>query len=216
MIISASIISANFAKLEKDLQEAISGGIDWLHIDVMDGAFVPNITIGPMILPVCRRITNIPLDVHLMIKNPENHIHSFAKEGANRITVHVENNPNIMRTIHEIRELGVAPGVVLNPGTPVESVEYLLPFVDHVLIMTVNPGFSGQKFIPEMVEKIKIIKDKITSKKLNVLIQVDGGINSETIVSVAEAGADVIVSATAIFGFPAGIKAGINALRTAY
>lgn len=215
MILSASIISANFADLEKDLKEAVAAGVDWLHIDVMDGVFVPNITIGPMILPTCRRITDIPLDVHLMITQPENHIHTFAKAGANRLTVHVENNPNIMRTIQEIRELRVAPGVVLNPGTPVESIEYLLPFVDHVLVMTVNPGYSGQAFIPEMVEKIKIIKERIIARNLNVLIEVDGGINSETIKSVMDAGADIIVSATAIFGYPGGIKAGINELRSA-
>jgi len=211
--ISASIISANFCNLEKDFKEAKDAGIDWLHIDVMDGVFVSNITIGPMILPYCKKSTNLPLDVHLMIAHPENHIHNFVKAGANHISVHVENNPNILRTVQEIRELGVSPGIVLNPGTPLDVLEFLLPFVDMVLIMTVNPGFSGQKFIPEIVQKIKRTKNLITKNNYNTLIEVDGGINKDTIKTVVDAGADVIVAATAIFGHPLGITAGVNELR---
>jgi len=211
--ISASIISANFSNLEKDFKEAKVAGIDWLHIDVMDGVFVPNITIGPMILPYCKESTNLPLDVHLMIAHPEAHIRNFAKAGANHISIHVENNPNVLRTIQEIRELGVSPGIVLNPGTPLDMLEFLLPFVDMVLLMTVNPGFSGQDFIPEIVQKIKRTKKIITKNKYNTLIEVDGGINKDTIKTVVDAGADVVVAATAIFRHPLGITAGVNELR---
>ncbi len=213
MILSSSIISANFLNLKQDLQQVYSAGVDWLHIDVMDGAFVPNITVGPLILPFCKKATGMPLDVHLMINHPENHIETFAQAGANRLSIHVENNPNIARTLQEIRAMNVAPGVVLNPGTSPHSLDSLLPFVDHVLVMTVNPGFSGQKFMPEMLEKIRAVRNKIEEKNLNVMIEVDGGINKETVSSVVSAGADIIVAATAIFGYPQGIKAGVDALR---
>lgn len=215
MIISASIISANFSHLAQDLLEAKHAGVDWLHIDVMDGAFVPNITIGPLILPYCKEQTGLPLDVHLMINHPENHIEAFSKAGANRVTIHVENNPGIVRTLQHIRELGIVAGVVLNPGTPANSVESLLPFVDQILIMTVNPGFSGQKFMPEMLPKIMKIKRMIEEHGQKILLQVDGGINNETVKSVIDAGADCIVAATAIFGYPHGIKSGVYALRNA-
>ena len=212
MKISASIISANFSNLDRDLIEAKDAGVDWLHIDVMDGVFVPNITIGPLILPYCKKSTNLPLDVHLMITRPETHIHNFAKAGADHISVHVENNPNILRTVQEIRELGVSPGIVINPGTPLEMAEYLLPFVDMVLIMTVNPGFSGQEFIPEIVKKISKTRDLISKNNYNIMIEVDGGINKNTLKTVIDAGADVIVAATAIFRHPLGITAGVNEL----
>lgn len=213
MIISASIISANYLNLEKELQHVETAGVDWLHIDVMDGQFVPNITIGPMFLPFCKKATKMPLDVHLMISQPERHIENFIEAGANYISIHVENNPNVMRTVQEIKELGCKAGIVLNPATPPEAITYLLPFVDLVLVMTVNPGFSGQEFIPEMVEKIKTIRKYIDSTNANVLLQVDGGVNKDTIKSVVDAGADVIVAATAIFRYPDGIQAGVNALR---
>jgi ribulose-phosphate 3-epimerase len=213
LIISSSIINANFLNLEKDLNEIKHANVDWLHIDVMDGGFVPNITLGPFILPFLKKQTNLPLDVHLMINNPEKHIRSFADAGANRISIHVENNPNVLRTIQEIREIGVSPGIVLNPGTSPTSIDFILPFVDLVLIMTVNPGFSGQKFLPEMTGKIRFVKNLITKSNRNVLIEVDGGINSETVKQVTDAGADVVVAATAIFGHPNGISAGVNELR---
>jgi ribulose-phosphate 3-epimerase len=213
MIISASIISANYLNLEKELQHVEAAGVDWLHIDVMDGQFVPNITIGPMFLPFCKKATKMPLDVHLMISQPERHIKNFIEAGANYISIHVENNPNVMRTVQEIKELGCKAGIVLNPATPPEAITYLLPFVDLVLVMTVNPGFSGQEFIPEMIEKIKTIRKYIDSTNANVLLQVDGGVNKDTIKSVVDAGADVIVAATAIFRYPDGIQAGVNALR---
>ncbi len=213
MIISASIISLDFLSLENQLSLSKSAGIDWLHIDVMDGQFVPNITLGPMFLPFCKKVVDMPLDVHLMINKPENHIESFAYAGANYISIHVENNPNILRTLQKIKELGCKAGIVLNPGTSAESINELLPFVDLILVMTVNPGFSGQKFIPEMISKIKRIRKMIDESKFNVLLQVDGGINKETIASVVNAGADVIVAATAIYKHTDGIKAGVDALR---
>jgi len=213
LIISSSIINANFLNLEKDLNAIKNANVDWLHVDVMDGGFVPNITLGPFILPFLKKQTDLPLDVHLMINNPEKHIRSFAVAGANRISIHVENNPNVLRTIQEIREIGVSPGIVLNPGTSPLLIDFILPFVDLVLIMTVNPGFSGQEFIPEMTDKIRFVKKLITKSNYNILIQVDGGINSETVKQVADAGADVIVAATAIFGHPNGIYAGVNELR---
>lgn len=213
MIISASIISANYLNLEKELQHVEAAGVDWLHIDVMDGQFVPNITIGPMFLPFCKKATKMPLDVHLMISQPERHIKNFIEAGANYISIHVENNPNVMRTVQEIKELGCKAGIVLNPATPPEAITYLLPFVDLVLVMTVNPGYSGQEFIPEMIEKIKTIRKNIDSTNINVLLQVDGGVNKDTVKSVVDAGADVIVAATAIFKYPDGIQAGVNALR---
>ena len=213
MIISSSIISLDFLSFEEELKDAEQAGIDWLHLDVMDGQFVPNITIGPMFLPFCKKATNLPLDVHLMIHQPERHIEAFAKAGADYISIHVENNPNVLRTIQQIKEFGCKAGIVLNPATPVESIIELLPFIDLVLVMSVNPGFSGQKFLPEMLPKVKNIRKLIDQSSCKILLQVDGGINEDTIKSVIEAGADVIVAATAIFKHPKGIKAGVNALR---
>lgn len=213
MLISASIISLNYLDFEKELIETQEAGVDWLHIDVMDGKFVPNITIGPMFLPFCRKATDLPLDVHLMIEKPENHIKNFIDAGANFVSIHLENNPNVMRTIQQIKEMGCNAGLVLNPGTPAESITSVLPFLDMVLVMTVNPGFSGQKFIPQMLEKIKTIRRLIDNSNSQTLLQVDGGINQETVKPVIDAGADVIVAATAIYKFPGGIRAGVNALR---
>lgn len=213
MIISSSIISLDFLSFEEELKIAERAGVDWLHIDVMDGQFVPNITIGPMFLPFCKKATSLPLDVHLMINQPERHIEAFAKAGADYISIHIENNPNVLRTIQLIKELGCKAGIVLNPGSPPESINEVLPFVDLVLAMTVNPGFSGQKFLPEMLPKIKKIRKLIDLSTQKTLLQVDGGINKDTIKSVIEAGADVIVAATAIYDYPQGIKAGVDALR---
>lgn len=213
MIISASIISLNYLEFKKELMQVEEAGVDWLHIDVMDGNFVPNITIGPMFLPFCRKVSRLPLDVHLMIANPERHIKRFVDAGADLISIHIENNPNVLRTIQEIKELGCKAGIVLNPGTPPELITYLLPFVDLVLVMSVNPGFSGQNFIPEMINKIKFVRNIIDSSNLDVLLQVDGGVNKDTVNQVINAGADVIVAATAIFKHPEGIKAGVNSLR---
>ncbi|MDX9849100.1 MAG: ribulose-phosphate 3-epimerase [Anaerolineaceae bacterium] len=213
MIISSSIISLNFLLFEQELKLSEQAGIDWLHIDVMDGQFVPNITIGPMFLPFCKKATNLPLDVHLMINHPENHIEAFAKAGADSLSIHIENNPHVLRTVQNIKELGCKAGIVLNPGTPAEAITELLPFVDMVLVMSVNPGFSGQNFLPEMLPKIRKIRKYLDLSKHKILLQVDGGINKDTVSSVIEAGADVIVAATAIYKYPEGIKAGVDALR---
>ncbi|MAT44428.1 MAG: ribulose-phosphate 3-epimerase [Anaerolineaceae bacterium] len=214
MILSASIISSDFTNFGDQIIETEKAGVDWLHIDVMDGKFVPNITIGPFMLDHCRKVSNLPLDVHLMIVEPEKHIHAFAEHGANRIGIHTENNPNALRTIQQIRELGVKPTIVLNPGTNLTAIEYFLPFVDMILVMTVNPGYSGQLFMPEMLPKISILKKMIKERNLNTLIQVDGGINHTNINLVKKAGADVIVAATAIYKHSDGIMAGVNALRS--
>jgi ribulose-phosphate 3-epimerase len=213
MIISSSIISLDFLSFEEELKKTERAGVDWLPIDVMDGQFVPNITIGSMFLPFCKKATNLPLDVHLMINQPERHIEAFAKAGADYISIHIENNPNVLRTIQQIKELGCKAGIVLNPGSSAESIEEVLPVVDLVLVMSVNPGFSGQKFLPEMLPKIKKIRKLIDLSAQKILLQVDGGINKDTIKSVIEAGADVIVAATAIYDYPQGIKAGVDALR---
>ncbi len=214
-LLSASILSADFANLAEQLRQAESGGADWIHIDVMDGHFVPNITMGPFIVETCRRITALPLDVHLMIEKPEDHIEAFANAGADRISIHIEGNPNIHRTLQSIRGLGVSAGIVLNPGSPAILVEQVLPLVDMVLVMTVNPGFSGQAHLPEMAQKITALRHMLDQRSPNAIIQVDGGITADTIASMAEAGAECFVAATAIFKHPAGIGAGIHALRSA-
>ena len=153
IIVSASILSANWANFADQIREAENAGVDWIHVDVMDGSFVPNISMGPFILNTCRQISDLPLDVHLMVEKPERHIEAFAKAGANRLGIHIEATPNVHRTLQEIRSLGCSPTIVLNPGTPAWSISSVIDIVDMVLVMTVNPGFSGQKFIPENDEQ---------------------------------------------------------------
>lgn len=213
LILSPSILSADFAHLENQIRAVEDAGADWVHIDVMDGVFVPNITMGPFIVSTCQRITRLPLDVHLMIHQPERHIQAFAEAGASLISIHIEGNPNIHRTLQQIRDLGCRPAVAINPGTPASSIEAVLDMVDMVLIMTVNPGFSGQVFLPTAASKITHVRDLIQSKNLKTLIQVDGGISTETLPIVYKNGARVIVAATSVFKYPAGIHAGIQALR---
>ncbi len=215
IILSSSILSADFAHLEDQINQAEISGVDWIHIDVMDGHFVPNLTMGPFIVETCRRITQLPLDVHLMVENPESLVEAFVKAGATNLTIHIENNPNVLRTLQYIRELGVQPAIAINPGTPITAIESILPHVDMVLVMTVNPGFSGQKFIPQTVDKIIALKDISDSKKYSFRIEVDGGITTENIHFCASAGANTFVAATAIFKHPQGISAGIQALRSA-
>ncbi len=212
-IISASMLASDFSQSGNEAKAVAAAGSDWLHIDVMDGVFVPNITIGVPFVQAMKKSVSIPLDVHLMIVQPEKHIHAFAKTGADILTIHCENNPNIHYTLMEIRKLGVRPAVAINPGTPAILVEPILPFIDMVLVMTVNPGFGGQKFIPETLSKIRQIRQWSDERNLNLNIQVDGGINGETAGLCAEAGANVLVAGTAIFGYPEGYAAGIQALR---
>ena len=180
IIVSASILASDFMRMGEEVQAVAASGTDWIHVDVMDGVFVPNLTLGFPFIEGIRKITTLPLDVHLMIIQPEKHIERFIEAGADILTVHCENNPNIHSTLLNIRKMGASPAIALNPGTPAEMVEPLLPFLDMVLVMTVNPGFGGQEFIPEMLEKMRKIRKWIDEKQLNVRIQVDGGINHET------------------------------------
>jgi ribulose-phosphate 3-epimerase len=211
--ISASILSADFTHLGDQIKSAEDAGVDWLHVDVMDGHFVPNITMGPFIVETCKRVTSLPLDIHLMIDHPEKYINSFAVAGADWISIHYENNQNRYRTIQEIKNLGCRSGIVINPGTPVHCLTELIESVDLVLIMSVNPGFSGQVFIPATSRKIQQTKNLLLSSNSPALIQVDGGITPQTIHFCLDAGADVIVAATSIFKHPRGIALGVESLR---
>jgi ribulose-phosphate 3-epimerase len=213
IILSSSILSANFAKLAEQIHEAEKAGCDWIHIDVMDGHFVPNITMGPFIVETCRQITNLPLDVHLMVKTPEKFIKDFADAGASNLTIHIEGNPNIHRTLQEIRTLNCKVGIALNPGTPTQAISSILHMVDIVLVMSVNPGYSGQKYLPETKERVEQVSRMIKEIGSMATIQVDGGITSDNLNQVYQAGARVIVAATSIYKFPQGIEAGVNALR---
>jgi ribulose-phosphate 3-epimerase len=197
--IAPSILAANFSKLAEEVKEVEQAGAKLIHIDVMDGHFVPNITMGPIVVEALRPVTKLPLDVHLMISNPDNFIESFAKAGADYITVHVEACPHLHRTIQLIRSFGVKPGVVLNPHTPIEAIQHVLEDIDLVLFMTVNPGFGGQKFIHSVVPKIKQLADMIKEKDLAIEIEIDGGINAETIIPCAQAGATIFVAGSAIY-----------------
>jgi ribulose-phosphate 3-epimerase len=199
-LIAPSILSADFSKLGNEIRSVEEAGADWIHIDVMDGHFVPNITMGPMIVKAAKRVTSLPLDVHLMIENPDKYIPDFANAGAHLISVQVETCAHLNRTIQMITEYDVQPGVVLNPSTPLSSIEWVLDDVDFVLIMSVNPGFGGQAFIPNSLEKIRLLKGMIQDRGLSTLIQVDGGVNEKTIADIAQAGADVFVAGSAIFG----------------
>ncbi len=200
--IAPSILAANFAKLGEEVLEVEAAGAELIHIDVMDGHFVPNITMGPIVVEALRPLTKLPLDVHLMIENPDQYIEAFAKAGADYITVHVEACPHLHRTIQLIRSFGVKPGVVLNPHTPVSSIQHVLEDVDMVLFMTVNPGFGGQKFIHSVIPKVKELSDIIREKNLSIEIEIDGGINEETIIPCAEAGATIFVAGSAVYNAP--------------
>jgi ribulose-phosphate 3-epimerase len=215
-LLSTSILSADFAALEDQLRQVEKAGGDWIHIDVMDGHFVPNITMGPFIVETCHRITRLPLDVHLMINDSERYVVPFIQAGASNVTIHIEENPNVARTLQEIRRLGAHPGVALNPGTPASAIEAILPFVDMILVMTVNPGFSGQKFIPESLSKISTVRHMIERSSLPIRLEVDGGIGRDLAMQCIAAGADTFVAATAIFKHPGGIAAGISEFKQAF
>ncbi len=213
--IAPSILAADFASLGTAVRAAETGGADYIHVDVMDGHFVPNITIGPPVVAALRKVTRLPLDVHLMIEAPERYLADFARAGAGILTVHVETCPHLHRTVQQIRELGVRPGVTLNPATSLETLREILPYVSQVLVMTVNPGFGGQRYIPTMTAKISRLAAMIRDTGREIDIEVDGGIDRTTIAEVAAAGANVFVAGTAIFGHPDGVKEGIAALRAA-
>ncbi|MBU3949257.1 MAG: ribulose-phosphate 3-epimerase [Proteobacteria bacterium] len=199
-LIAPSILSADFSILGEEIKSIEKAGADWIHVDVMDGHFVPNITMGALVVKAVRPITTLPVDVHLMIENADNFIPDFAKAGASLISVQVEACTHLNRTVQLIREHGVKSGVALNPSTPLSAIEWVLEYVDFVLVMTVNPGFGGQAFINNSITKIKTLAKIIKEKGLTTLIQVDGGINKETIGEVSAAGADIFVAGSAIFG----------------
>jgi ribulose-phosphate 3-epimerase len=197
--ISPSILSADFSRLGEDVQAVDRAGADYIHIDVMDGHFVPNITIGPLVVDALRKVTDKPLDVHLMIENPDLYIPDFAKAGADIITVHQEAVPHLHRTVQLIKSLGKKAGVSLNPATPVETLDVVLDELDLVLIMSVNPGFGGQSFIPSALDKIRALRQRITERGLVTELEVDGGVKIDNIREVVAAGADVLVAGSAVF-----------------
>jgi len=210
--IAPSILSADFSNLAADVNRVEKAGADYLHIDVMDGHFVPNITLGPVLVKSLRKHSSLPFDVHLMIENPDLYIDDFADAGADIITVHTETCPHLHRTLAHIKERELKTGIAVNPATPPAMLEWVLPMVDLVLIMTVNPGFGGQSFIEEMIPKISKIRNMIDSAGFDVELQVDGGINAETAAAVARAGATVLVAGSAIFN-TADPAAAVNNIR---
>ena len=211
--IAPSILSADFTRLREEMVACESAGADWLHIDVMDGHFVPNITMGPFIVEACRRVTELPLDVHLMIEKPERHLAAFARAGATRLNVHVETCPHLHDTLRQIKSLGCEAGIALSPETPVAAIEAVMSEADLILVLSVHPGFSGQEFIPETIAKVADIRKKLDAVRSPAWIEVDGGINVENVGKVKDAGATSFVAATAVFKHPRGTEAGIKALR---
>lgn len=198
--IAPSILSADFSRLGEEIAAIETGGADYVHIDVMDGHFVPNITIGPLVVEAARRVTTLPLDVHLMIENPDRYIADFAKAGADIITVHYEAVPHLHRTVQLIHSLGKKAGVSLNPATPLNCLDMILDELDLVLIMSVNPGFGGQQFIPSCLPKIEALRKVIDRRGLAVELEVDGGVKLDNIASIAAAGAEVMVAGSAVYG----------------
>jgi len=197
--IAPSILSANFSKLGEEIAAVEKAGADWIHVDVMDGHFVPNITIGPPVVKSVRAATKLPLDVHLMIENPEKYIPDFRKAGADWISIHPESTPHLQRALAMIRELGAKASVAINPATPLYVLDHVWDDIDMILLMTVNPGFGGQRFIPEMKNKIQTLKKKIERENSKVLLEIDGGVNIENIGELSSLGVDVFVAGSAIF-----------------
>ena len=217
VLIAPSVLSADFGHLSRDVERAEAAGADWIHVDVMDGQFVPNLTIGPGVTAALRRATSLPLDVHLMIETPERLVPEFVAAGADRITVHQETCPHLHRVVHQIRDAGARPGVAINPATPVETLTEIVAEVDLILVMTVNPGFGGQAFIPASVSKVRraaqLVRDAVRADA--VVIQVDGGIDSRTAPAVTDAGAGVLVAGSAVFNADGGPERAIPAIRDA-
>ena len=199
-LLAPSILSADFSNLAQQVRLAEMGGADWIHCDVMDGHFVPNITIGPIIIEAARRVTKLPLDIHLMIKNPDKYLEDFITAGADYVSVHVEEVAHLNRTVARIKELGAKAGVVLNPATPISLVKDIAEYIDLLLLMTVNPGFGGQKFITNSIKRIKEAVKLRNDLETDFLIEIDGGVNVDTIKSAYDAGVDVFVAGSAIFG----------------
>ncbi len=214
-LIAPSILSADFTRLGEQIAECEAAGADWIHVDVMDGHFVPNLTMGPFIVEHVRRVTSLPLDVHLMVQNPERLLKPFAEAGAGHLTVHVETCPDVAGILKEIKSLGCKAGLTLNPVTPAADLTPALPLADLVLVMTVHPGYSGQAFMPEVLPKIAEVRKMLDAIGSAAWLEVDGGISAETISRVREAGANAFVAANAIFKHPDGIAAGIRTLKQA-
>ena len=211
--IAPSILSCDFSRLAEEIREAESGGADWIHVDVMDGHFVPNITIGPVITAAARQSTDLPLDVHLMIDQPERHLEAFAKAGADILTVHHEACPDLPRTVERIRALGVRAGVAINPATPLESVRHVANDIDLLLVMSVNPGFGGQAFIEGSTDKLRHARELLDQLGSQAELEVDGGIDARNSEGVARAGATVVVAGSAVYGHPEGAAEGVRAIR---
>ncbi len=199
-MIAPSILSADFSRLGEEIKAVEAAGADWIHVDVMDGHFVPNITMGPLVVEAVRRITELPIDVHLMIEHPERYVADFASAGADWISVQVEACVHLNRTVHQVRESNAHPGVVLNPHTPLSTIEWVLEDVDYILVMSVNPGFGGQAFIENSLDKTRELRRMLEERNLTPLIQIDGGVNNDTISRIGDAGVDVFVAGSAIFG----------------
>jgi ribulose-phosphate 3-epimerase len=211
-LVAPSILSADFMRLGEEVRAAERAGADWLHVDVMDGRFVPNLTIGPPVVKALRKVTKLPIDVHLMIVEPERYLEDFAAAGADHLLVHVETGAHLHRTLQKIRDLGKRAGVVLNPHTPEESIRYVLPVLDEILVMSVNPGFGGQAFLPAVLPKVAALRRMIDEGGYAIDLEIDGGINEETAAAAVAAGARVLVAGTAVFGRPDYASA-IDALR---
>lgn len=211
--IAPSVIAADFTRLGEQLRESEAAGADLHHVDIMDGHFVPNITFGPDIVRAIRSVTTLPLDVHLMISDPDRYIQPFAEAGANTISVHYETCAHLQRTLSTIRTLGCRTGVAINPHTPVAMIADIIDDIDVILVMTVNPGFGGQTFIPSMISKIERARQLVDSSGKDIDIEVDGGVNTETAASIVSAGATILVAGTALFKSPTGMKAAVDALR---
>jgi ribulose-phosphate 3-epimerase len=212
--IAPSILSADFGRLADEVRAAEAAGADWIHVDVMDGRFVPNITIGPLVVEAVRKVTRLPVDAHLMIVEPERYVEAFAKAGADLISVHAEVSPHLHRTIQAIRAAGARPAVALNPSTPLDCLEYVLGDLDMVLLMTVNPGFGGQGYIPAVTEKVRRLRRMADERGQELEIEVDGGIRASIVGEVARAGANVLVAGTAVFGAK-DYRAAVHDLRDA-
>ncbi|MBT4188121.1 MAG: ribulose-phosphate 3-epimerase [Gemmatimonadales bacterium] len=215
MKIAPSIPSADFSRLGEEIQAVEAGGADWIHVDVMDGHFVPNITIGPVVTAGARRATDLPLDVHLMISNPDDYVDDFVKAGADWVTVHAEACTHLHRTLARIGELGAKAGVALNPATPLSAIEDVVEHLDLLLIMSVNPGFGGQSYIPRSSDKLRRARAMLDAAGSSAELQVDGGVGLSNIAEVAATGASVIVAGSAVYGYPEGATAGVSALRSA-
>ncbi len=198
--IAPSILSADFGRLADEVRAAEAGGADWIHVDVMDGRFVPNITIGPLVVEAVRKVTKLPIDVHLMIVEPERYVEAFARAGADLVSVHAEVSPHLHRTLQAIRAAGAKPAVALNPSTPLSAVEWVLGDCEMVLLMTVNPGFGGQRYIEACTDKVRQLRAVADARRLPLDIEVDGGIKGDTVGRVVAAGANVFVAGTAVFG----------------